>query len=63
MEELEKALVEAFNNAPLPYEAKRYVVLAFWHSVEDNYRALKEQARIKAQESANDVGGADRENR
>jgi len=60
MEELERQLTEVFNNCNLPYEAKRYVVLTFWHNVEDKYRMLKEQARIKAQENANDVTGADR---
>ena len=58
MEELERQLTEVFNNYNLPFEAKRYVVLTFWHNVEDKYRALKEQAKIKAQENADDNGGA-----
>lgn len=39
MEEFEKNLVELFNSTPLPLEAKRYVVLAFYRNVEDAYRA------------------------
>ena len=62
MEELENALVEVFNNSGLPFEAKRYVVLAFFRNVEENYRNLKEQARIKAQEGSNDDGRSDSEN-
>ena len=44
MTEFEKNLVELYNNAPLPFEAKRYVVLTFFRNVEESYQmALKKE--------------------
>ena len=60
MEELENALVELFNASPIPFEAKRYVVLKFARDVEDAYQHAKKQIKER---TANDVGGADGENR
>lgn len=48
MEEFEQALTDLFNQTALPFEAKRYVVLTFWHNVEEQYCRLKEQAKAKA---------------
>lgn len=47
MEDFENALTQLFNETPLPFEAKRYVVLKFARDVEDTYQA--EKARIKAE--------------
>ena len=38
MEELEKELIELFNNSKLPFEAKRYVVKHFAMIVDDTYQ-------------------------
>ena len=62
MEEFEKALVQIFNQTPLPFEAKRYVVLQFARDVEDTYQ--NEKKRMKAEsERANDDGRSDTEDR
>lgn len=61
MEEFEIALTELFNNTQLPFEAKRYVVLKFARDVEDAYQNAKKQFAKEC--TANDVGGADGENR
>ena len=62
MEEFENALIQLFNDALLPFEAKRYVVLKFTRDVEDTYQA--EKKRIKAEsEKEHDNGGSDRADR
>lgn len=58
MEELESALVELLNASPLPFEAKRYVVLKFARDVEDTYQNAKKQIK----EQTNDVGGTNEPN-
>ena len=43
MEELESALVEVLNASPIPFEAKRYVVLKFSRDVEDTYQKARRE--------------------
>ena len=38
MTELEQNLTRLFNETALPFEAKRYVVLAFFRNIEDVYQ-------------------------
>ena len=45
MEDLENKLVAVFNQSTLPFEAKRYVALAFFNTVENTYR--KEKLKLK----------------
>lgn len=58
MEDFENALVQVFNSALLPFEAKRYVVLKFARDVEDTYQNAKKQIK----EQTNDVGGTNEAN-
>lgn len=60
MEELEKALWGVFKQSQLPLEAKRYVLKHLFIKVDLQYKMLELQAE---RENANDVGGADGENR
>lgn len=57
MEEFEKQLVDLFNKYPLPYDAKRYVVINFYRNVEDTYKSLKEKMMKEAEEKQNQNGG------
>lgn len=59
MEELENALIKLFNENPLPFEAKRYVVLKFARDVEDTYQNAKKQMK---EQTVNDNGGTDSAN-
>lgn len=59
MEEFENQLIQIFNQTPLPFEAKRYVVLKFARDVEDTYQAEKKR-RETERESGNDDRGSDK---
>lgn len=59
MEEFENQLIEIFNQTPLPFEAKRYVVLKVARDVEDAYQAEKKR-RLAERESGNDDRGSDK---
>ena len=58
MEEFENALINLINESPLPFEAKRYVVLKVARDVEDAYQ--NEKARRKAEsDKEHDNAGSD----
>lgn len=51
MTEFEEKLVQLFNNVSLPFEAKRYVVLSFFRTVEDLYIQQKQNIKQVKPES------------
>ena len=51
MEELEKQLIELFNNSKLPFEAKRYVVKHFAMIVDNTYQ----MELLKSKEAQNEL--------
>jgi len=59
MEDFENALINLINETPLPFEAKRYVVLKVVRDVEDAYQAEKKR-RLAERESGNDDRGSDK---
>ena len=67
MNEFEKQIIDLFNACKLPMEAKLYVLMHVYTVADAEYRKLlveEQRKREKAlTENANDVGGADRENR
>lgn len=60
MEEFENQLVQLFNQTPLPFEAKRYVVLKFARDVEDTYQAEKRKIEAERESEGNDDRGSDK---
>lgn len=67
MNEFEKQLIDVMNSSSLPMEAKLYVLMHVYTIADAEYRkVLTEEQRKREKaltESANDVGGADGENR
>ena len=47
MSEFEEKLVQLFNETPLSFEAKRYVVVSFFRNIEDIY--MQKRAEMKKQ--------------
>lgn len=56
MTEFEENLARLFNDTLLPFEAKRYVVLAFFRNVEDAYQ---QQIKLNKEKSQKQEEGSE----
>ena len=55
MKDFEDQLVKIFNACPLPFEAKRYVVVKFFTDVENTYRQFLEKSLERKEEEEKNV--------
>ena len=58
MEDFENKIVDLFNSTPLPFEAKRYVMLKVMRDIEDTY-AFEKKKKMEEEVKQTQEGSQD----